>query len=100
MSLVAVMRAGKCAPAFVGAVALASLGACVAPRMHTEAELADVTRACGLGAGELIQDTEEPKILFLIHPNATPRERLCAIRWAKRNHLHLAYVEGIELKDK
>ena len=31
---------------------------------------------------------------------ATPRERVCAIRWAKRNHLHLAYVEGIELKEK
>jgi hypothetical protein len=77
-----------------------SLSACATARMHTEAELGDVTRACGLGAGELIQDTEEPKILFLIHPNATPRERVCAIRWAKRNHLHLAYVEGIELKDK
>ena len=77
-----------------------ALSACATARIHTEAELADVTRACGLAAGELIQDTEEPKILFLIHPNATPRERVCTIRWAKRNHLHLAYVEGIELKDK
>lgn len=76
------------------------LSACATARMHTEAELADVTRVCGLSAGELIQDTEEPRILFLIRPNATPRERVCAIRWAKRNHLRLAYVEGIELKDK
>jgi len=80
--------------------AFASLSACATARMHTEAELADVTRICGLSAGELIQDTEEPRILFLIRPNATPRERVCAIRWAKRNHLRLAYVEGIELKDK
>ena len=77
-----------------------SLAACATARMHSEAELADVTRACGLSAGELIQDTEEPRILFLIRPNATPRERVCAIRWAKRNHLRLAYVEGIELRDK
>jgi hypothetical protein len=68
--------------------------------MHSETELADVTRVCGLAAGELIQDSEEPRILFLIRPNATPRERVCAIRWAKRNHLRLAYVEGIELRDK
>ena len=80
--------------------ALASLSACATARMHSEAELADVTRVCGLSAGELIQDSEEPRILFLIRPSATPRERVCAIRWAKRNHLRLAYVEGIELKDK
>lgn len=88
------------ARALAAALVTFALSACATARMHTEAELADVTRACGLGAGELIQDTEEPRILFLIHPNATPRERVCAIRWAKRNHLHLAYVEGIELKDK
>lgn len=77
-----------------------ALSACATARMHTEAELGDVTRACGLAAGELIQDSEEPRILFLVHPGATPRQRVCAIRWAKRNHLHLAYVEGIELKDR
>jgi hypothetical protein len=91
-------------PSFASYVVLISAGlslaACATARMHTEAELANVTRACGLATGELIQDTEEPRILFLVHPNATPRERVCAIRWAKRNHLHLAYVEGIELKDK
>jgi hypothetical protein len=76
------------------------LSACATARMHSEAELADVTRVCGLSAGELIQDSAEPRILFLIRPNATPRERVCAIRWAKRNHLRFAYVEGIELKDK
>lgn len=76
------------------------LSACVTARMHTEAELGEVTRVCGLDAGELFQDEEEPRILFLIRQNATPRERLCATRWAKRNHLHLAYVEGIEFKDK
>jgi hypothetical protein len=80
-------------------VALA-LSACATARMHTEAELGEVTRACGLAAGELVQDSEEPRILFLIHPGATPRERVCAIRWAKRNHLRLAYVEGIEIKEK
>jgi hypothetical protein len=76
------------------------LSACATARLHTEAELAGVTRACNLAVGELVQEQEEPRILFLVRPNATPRERVCAIRWAKRNHLHLAYVEGIELKDK
>lgn len=81
-------------------VAALLLSACATARMHTDAELADVTRTCGLAAGELVQEREEPRILFLVRPNATPRERVCAIRWAKRNHLHLAYVEGIELKEK
>jgi len=84
--------------AAIGTVLLVS--ACATARMHTDAELADVTRACNLAAGELVQEEEDPRILFLVRPNATPRERVCAIRWAKRNHLHLAYVEGIELKDK
>jgi hypothetical protein len=81
-------------------LAVLALSSCATARMHSEAELADVTRVCGLSAGELIQDSEEPRILFLIRPKATPRERACAIRWAKRNHLRLAYVEGIEIKDK
>jgi hypothetical protein len=82
------------------AAAVAGLSACATARMHTEAELGGVTRLCGLNAGELIQDEEDPRILFLIHPSATSRQRVCAVRWAKRNHLHLAYVEGIELKGK
>jgi hypothetical protein len=82
------------------ALAMPSLSACATARLHSEAELGEVTRACGLSAGELMQEAEEPRILFLVRPAATPRERLCATRWAKRNHLRLAYVEGIELKDK
>jgi len=77
-----------------------ALSGCVTARMHSEAELGEVTRVCGLDAGELFQDAEEPRILFLIRQDASPRERLCATRWAKRNHLHLAYVEGIEFKDR
>lgn len=77
-----------------------AVAACATAHMHSEAELAEVTRVCGLSAGELIQDSEEPRILFLIRPKATPRERVCAIRWAKRNHLRLAYVEGIEMKER
>jgi hypothetical protein len=76
------------------------LSGCATARLHTETELADVTRVCGLAAGELVQEEEDPRILFLVRPKASPRERGCAMRWAKRNHLHLAYVEGIELKDK
>ncbi|HEY0310854.1 MAG TPA: hypothetical protein VGC56_00015 [Allosphingosinicella sp.] len=77
-----------------------TLSACATARLHTDAELADVTRVCGLAAGELVQEEEDPRILFLVRPKASPRERGCAMRWAKRNHLHLAYVEGIELKDR
>ena len=88
------------AKTLVALAAAATLSACATARMHSEAELAEVTRACGLAAGELIQDSEEPRILFLVRPGATPRERVCAIRWAKRNHLRLAFVEGIDLKEK
>jgi len=90
------MRARGVSPA----AALLMLSACATARMHSEAELADVTRVCGLAAGELIQDEEDPRILFLVRPGASPRQRVCAIRWAKRNHLRLAFVEGIDLKDK
>ena len=32
-----------------------ALSACATPRMHTQAELNDVTEQCGLALGELIQ---------------------------------------------
>jgi hypothetical protein len=76
-----------------------ALSACVTARMHSEAELGAVTQACGLGAGELFQDESEPRLLFLFRPGAAPAERHCAARWARRNHLHLAYVEAVDAKD-
>ena len=42
------------------------LSACVTPVLHTEAQLNDVARGCGLALGELIQDESEKKLLLMI----------------------------------
>lgn len=74
----------------------AGLGACATPAvMHSEAELNDVGRQCGLALGELFQDESEKRLLFLMKPGVTAQQRLCVARWARRNNLHLAVVEAI-----
>jgi hypothetical protein len=80
-------------------IALA-LSGCVTARMHTQAELNGVTEQCGLALGELIQDESEKRLLILFRVNATPEERLCVSRWARRNHLHLAVVEGVNFESR
>jgi len=71
---------------------LASLTACVTPRMHTQDELNAVTRQCGLALGELIQDEMEKKVLIALRNDATPEQRVCVARWARRNGLKPVFV--------
>ncbi|HUG46117.1 MAG TPA: hypothetical protein VMK31_06360, partial [Sphingomicrobium sp.] len=56
---------------------------CATARMHSAAELNDVGRICGLAMGELFQDEEEKRLLFLFRVQPTPYERACVTRWAK-----------------
>ena len=72
---------------------LASLTACVTPRMHTQDELNAVTRQCGLALGELIQDEMEKKVLIALRNDATPEQRVCVTRWARRNGLKPVFVQ-------
>ena len=70
------------------------LPACVTARMHSEAEINDVGRRCGLALGELFQDESEKRLLFMIRHGATPAERACVLRWARERHLRLVYVNA------
>ena len=72
-----------------------ALTGCVTARFHSEEELATVGRDCGLALGELFQDESEKRLLFLMRPGATPGQRACVIRWAKKNHLKPVIVEAI-----
>jgi hypothetical protein len=74
---------------------LVALSGCVTVRMYNEGELAAVGRTCGFAPGEVVQETEEPRLLFL-YSVAPPRERLaCIARWSRRHALHLVYVQAV-----
>ena len=76
------------------AIALPVLSACVTARMHSETELNDVGRHCGLALGELFQDESEKRLLFMMRNGATAEERACVLRWARERHLRLVYVNA------
>ena len=76
---------------FVILVTLA-LSACVKPQLHTEMQLNDVARACGLALGELMQDESEKKLLLAIRQEPTLEQRACVARWARRNGLKPVFV--------
>jgi hypothetical protein len=69
-----------------------ALSACATPRMHSEAQLNDVALGCGLALGELMQDESEKKLLLTVHQGATPQQRICVARWARRNGLKAVFV--------
>ncbi|HEX4761468.1 MAG TPA: hypothetical protein VFU87_01605 [Sphingomicrobium sp.] len=72
---------------------LLALSACATPaRMHDEVQLNNVATRCGLALGELIQDESEKKLLLAIRQTPTPEQRLCVIKWAKRNGLKPVFV--------
>jgi hypothetical protein len=72
-----------------------ALSGCVTVRMYNEGELAAVGRTCGFAPGEVVQETEEPRLLFL-YSVGPPRERLaCIARWSRRHALHLVYVQAV-----
>jgi Tfp pilus assembly protein PilF len=77
--------------AFALAVTLA-LSACVAPQMHTEAQLNTVATGCGLALGELIQDEEQKKLLLMVRQDPSVAQRACVARWARRNGLKAVFV--------
>ena len=72
--------------------AILALSSCVTPKMHTEVQLNDVARACGLALGELIQDESEIKLLLAIRQEPTIEQRACVARWARKNGLRPVFV--------
>ena len=82
----------------LGAAALAlplALSACATAQMHTPEELSAVGRTCGAAEGELIQDAEEKRVLILYSVAPPKAEIHCLALWARRHHLHFAYIEAV-----
>ena len=72
-----------------------ALSACATARFHSEEELATVGRECGLSLGELFQDESEKRLVFLFRPDASPHERACVAKWARRNGLKAVFVNSV-----
>ena len=72
-----------------------ALSGCVGARMHSEAELSAAGRECGLSEGELVQEAELKKVLFLYRVAPERKQRICVHQWARKNHLHLAVIEAV-----
>ncbi len=72
-----------------------ALSGCVTARMHSAAELSAAGRECGLAEGELVQEAELKKVLFLYRVAPDRAQRTCVHQWARKNHLHLAVIEAV-----
>jgi hypothetical protein len=81
------------------AAAALALSACATAQMHTQAELNSVGQQCGLALGELFQDESEKRLLFLFRPGSTPYERGCVLRWARARHLHVVFVNAVNMPE-
>ena len=81
-------------------IAVMALSACTTARMHSQAELNDAGRACGLTYGELIQDEEEKRLLILFRQSPSPEQRSCVYKWARRNALKLVVIDSIQFPEE
>ncbi len=75
-----------------------ALSACAttAARMHSEAELNVAARECGYALGELAQDEEEKRLLFVMAANPSAAKQVCVKKWARRNGLQPVFIDGVE----
>jgi hypothetical protein len=61
--------------------------------MYSEQELGQVASGCRLALGEVVQEEEEPRLLFLFAPGAGAREVRCVRRWSRRHSLHFVHIQ-------
>jgi len=80
---------------FVSLSLALALGGCVTAQLHTEAQLNEVARTCGLSYGDVVQEREEKRLLFLYRVSPEPKQRHCVYQWARRNHLTLVVINAI-----
>jgi hypothetical protein len=79
------------------AAGVLALSACATPaRMHSEAELNNVASQCGLALGQVAQDEEEKRLLFVIEHAPSVPQQACVQKWARRNGLRPVFIEGVE----
>ena len=72
------------------------LSACVTPRLHEQSELNSIGQRCGLALGELFQDEEQKRLVFMIRPQSTAAQKSCVAKWARKNGLRAVFVDNIE----
>ena len=76
-----------------------ALSACATARLHNVEEINSVGASCGVAAGEVFQDESEKRLLFLMRPDASEAQRLCVLRWARKNHLKFVFVNAINFPE-
>ena len=79
----------------IASPAALSLTGCATARMHTEAQLNEVATACGLSVGDVVQESEEKRLLFLYRVAPQPEQRHCVYQWAHKNHLNLVVINAV-----
>ena len=79
------------------AILIASLvlTGCATAQLHTQDQLNDVAMACGLSYGDVVQETEEKRLLFLYRVSPKLEQRRCVYQWAHRNHLNLVVINAV-----
>ncbi len=83
----------------IGAGALA-LSGCATARMHTESELNSIATECGLALGQLAQDEEEKRLLFIMEANPPAPQQVCIKEWARRNGLKPVFIDAVQWIDQ
>jgi hypothetical protein len=73
----------------------AALSACATAQLHSEEQLNQVALNCGLSVGDVVQETEEKRLLFLYRIAPKADQRHCVYQWARRNHLMLVTINAI-----
>ena len=86
-------------PVSMTVTALALSACATTVRLHTEAELNDVGRACGLALGELMQDESEKRLLFVMRIAPRPEQRACVARWGRKNHLRTVFIDAVNFPE-
>ena len=64
-------------------------------RMYSAQELGAVAQRCGRALGEVVQEEEEPRLLFLFAAGAPTGDVRCVRRWSHRRSLHFIHIEAI-----
>ena len=72
-----------------------ALSGCVTARLHSEAELNVAARGCGLALGELVQEEDAKRLLFVFRIAPTVQQRICVARWARKRHMRTVIIEAI-----
>ena len=78
-------------PMAIAALALANCA--TLPKLYSQDEIAAVTRACGLAAGELVQEPDEPRLVFLFRHQPSRSQVSCVKDWSRKRRLTLALIE-------